>query len=90
MVIYLAGLQEISEELYDAAKVDGANALQRLLYITIPSLRLVHIFVIPMSVISSMRVFGQVIVMTQGGPFGQHIHAGAASLCGGVGEFPPG
>lgn len=81
MVIYLAGLQEIPEELYDAAKVDGANALQRLVHITIPSLRLVHIFVIPMSVITSMRVFGQVIVMTQGGPFGstytlvQHLYA---------------
>lgn len=70
MVIYLAGLQEIPQELYEAARVDGANGWQQFQYITIPGLRLMHIFVIPMSVISSMRVFGQVMVMTNGGPIG--------------------
>lgn len=70
MIIYLAGLQEIPEELYDAAKVDGANNFQQFMYITIPGLRLMHLFVIPMSVISSLRVFGQVMVMTSGGPIG--------------------
>ena len=80
-IIYLAGLQEIPEDLYEASKVDGATALQRFLFITIPSLRLIHIFVIPLSVISSMRVFGQVLVMTQGGPIGstytlvQHLYS---------------
>ena len=69
-VIYLAGLQEIPQELYEAARVDGANALQQFRYITMPGLYLMHIFVIPMSVISSMRVFGQVVVMTNGGPIG--------------------
>ena len=70
MIIYLAGLQEIPEELYDAARVDGASPLQQFRYITVPSLYLTHIFVIPMSVISSLRVFGQVVVMTAGGPVG--------------------
>jgi multiple sugar transport system permease protein len=70
MIIYLAGLQEIPEELYDAARVDGANAFQQFRYITLPSLYLMHIFVIPTSVISSLRVFGQVMVMTAGGPIG--------------------
>ena len=80
-IIYLAGLQEIPEDLYEAAKVDGSTALQRFLFITVPSLRLIHIFVIPLSVISSMRVFGQVLVMTQGGPIGstytlvQHLYS---------------
>ena len=80
-IIYLAGLQEIPEDYYEAAKVDGATALQRFLLITVPSLRLIHIFVIPLSVISSMRVFGQVLVMTQGGPIGstytlvQHLYS---------------
>ena len=80
-IIYLAGLQEIPEDLYEASKVDGATALQRFLFITVPSLRLIHIFVIPLSVISSMRVFGQVLVMTQGGPIGstytlvQHLYS---------------
>lgn len=70
MIIYLAGLQEIPEELYDAARVDGANTLQQFRFITLPSLYLTHIFVIPMSVIGSLRVFGQVVVMTAGGPVG--------------------
>ena len=80
-IIYLAGLQEIPEDLYEASKVDGATALQRFLFITVPSLRLIHIFVIPLSVISSMRVFDQVLVMTQGGPIGitytlvQHLYS---------------
>ena len=80
-IICLAGLQEIPEDLYEAAKVDGSDALQRFLFITIPSLRLIHIFVIPLSVISSMRVFGRVLVMTQGGPIGstytlvQHLYS---------------
>ncbi len=69
-IIYLAGLQEIPTELYEAARVDGASAVQQFRYITLPSLYLMHIFVIPMSVISSMRVFGQVVVMTNGGPIG--------------------
>ncbi|MBC8170508.1 MAG: sugar ABC transporter permease [Anaerolineae bacterium] len=81
MIIYLAGLQEIPEELYDAAKVDGANPLQQFRYITLPGLYLTHVFVIPMSVISSLRVFGQVMVMTGGGPIGstytvvQHLYS---------------
>jgi multiple sugar transport system permease protein len=81
MIIYLAGLQEIPKELYEAARVDGANAFQQFRYITLPGLYLVHIFVIPMSVISSLRVFGQVMVMTNGGPIGstytlvQHLYS---------------
>jgi multiple sugar transport system permease protein len=68
MIIYLAGLQEIPQELYEAARVDGANAVQQFRFITMPGLYLMHIFVIPMSIISSLRVFGQVQVMTEGGP----------------------
>lgn len=81
MIIYLAGLQEIPKELYEAARVDGASAFQQFRYITLPGLYLVHIFVIPMSVISSLRVFGQVMVMTNGGPIGstytlvQHLYS---------------
>lgn len=81
MIIYLAGLQEIPRELYEAARVDGANAFQQFRYITLPGLYLMHVFVIPMSVISSLRVFGQVMVMTNGGPIGatytlvQHLYS---------------
>jgi multiple sugar transport system permease protein len=71
MIIYLAGLQDIPEELYEAAKIDGANGWQQVRHITIPMLMPVNAFVIPLTVIASWRVFGQAFVMTQGGPQGR-------------------
>ena len=68
MVIYLAGLQSIPEEMYDSAKVDGANALQRLLYITIPLLRPTTFFLLITSVIGTFNIFTEVYIMTNGGP----------------------
>jgi len=68
MVIYLAGLQSIPEEMYDAAKVDGANALQRLLYITIPLLRPTTFFLLITSIIGTFQIFTEVYIMTNGGP----------------------
>lgn len=68
MVIFMAGLQAISVSLYEAAKIDGANALQRFWHITIPSLRHTTLFVVTISVIASFQVFDQVFVMTHGGP----------------------
>jgi multiple sugar transport system permease protein len=68
MVIYLAGLQSIPEEMYDAAKVDGANALQRLFYITIPLLRPTTFFLLVTSVIGTFQIFTEVYIMTNGGP----------------------
>ena len=68
MVIYLAGLQSIPEEMYDAAKVDGASALQRLLYITIPLLRPTTFFLLITGVIGTFQIFTEVYIMTNGGP----------------------
>ncbi|HET6597016.1 MAG TPA: sugar ABC transporter permease [Anaerolineales bacterium] len=68
MVIYLAGLQSIPEEMYDAAKVDGANALQRLLFITIPLLRPTTFFLFITAVIGTFQIFTEVYIMTNGGP----------------------
>ncbi len=68
MVIFLAGLQGIAEELYEAAKVDGANAWARFRYITFPQLRNTTIFVIISTTILAFRLFTQVDVMTKGGP----------------------
>lgn len=68
MVIYLAGLQEIPESLYEAAEVDGANALQQFWYVTLPQLRNTTIFVVLATTILAFRLFTQVEVMTQGGP----------------------
>ena len=68
MVIYLAGLQSIPEEMYDASKVDGANAWQRLLYITIPLLRPTTFFLLITGVIGTFQIFTEVYIMTNGGP----------------------
>jgi len=68
MVIYLAGLQGIPQHLYDAAAVDGANAWQRFRHITLPMLATTTFFVMVTSVISSFQVFGQIFVLTRGGP----------------------
>ena len=69
-VVFLAGLQGIDENLYDAAKVDGANNWQVFRYITIPSLRRTMTLVSVLQVIASFQVFGQIDVITQGGPSG--------------------
>lgn len=68
MVIFLAGLQEIPMEFYEAADVDGANKLEQFLYITVPQLRNTIIFVVLSTTILAFRLFDQVQVMTQGGP----------------------
>ena len=70
MVIYLAGLQGIPNELYEAGRVDGANAWQQFWQITIPQLRNTTIFVIISTTILAFKLFTQVWVMTRGGPQG--------------------
>ena len=69
LVLFLAGLQDIPEDLYDAAKVDGAGAWSLFWNITLPGLRATTLFVTATTIIGAFRVFGQVYVMTQGGPF---------------------
>ncbi len=68
IVIYLARLQGIPTELYEAAEIDGANGWQRLLHITIPMMTPVIFFNLIMGVINSFQVFTQAYVMTGGGP----------------------
>ncbi|MDR6550951.1 sugar ABC transporter permease [Paenibacillus qinlingensis] len=68
MVIFMAGLQGISVSLYEAAKIDGANTIQKFWHITVPSLTQTTLFVIIISIIASFQVFDQVFVMTHGGP----------------------
>jgi len=68
MVIYLAGLQEIPDSLYEAADVDGANRLQQFLNVTLPQLRNTTIFVVLATTILAFKLFTQVEVMTKGGP----------------------
>lgn len=68
MLVYLAGLQGIPLSFYEAAKIDGANRRQLLRHITWPLLRPVTFYLFVTGVISSMQVFGLVLVMTRGGP----------------------
>jgi multiple sugar transport system permease protein len=68
MIVYLAGIQGIPTELYEAAKVDGAGPLARLRYVTIPMLRPTTLFLLVMGIIGSFQVFTQIFVMTSGGP----------------------
>ena len=68
MVLFLAGLQTIPTELYEAARVDGANAWQRFWNITLPGLRPTTFFVLIMCTVQSFKVFDLIIVMTDGGP----------------------
>ncbi|MCA9835573.1 MAG: sugar ABC transporter permease [Trueperaceae bacterium] len=68
MIIFLAGLQDIPKEVLEAAKVDGANAFQRFIQITIPLLRPVILFVVVTFTISTFRNFGLIFLLTQGGP----------------------
>jgi|YNPMSStandDraft_2_1061718.scaffolds.fasta_scaffold01009_4 ABC-type sugar transport system permease subunit len=70
MIILLAAMQDIPTEVIEAAKVDGANGWQSFWQITVPLLRPVIIMLITINIISCMRLFGLVFVMTDGGPAG--------------------
>ena len=68
MIVYLAALQGISQELYEAADIDGATGWKKLRYITIPMLKPTTFFVVIMLTIQCFKVFDLIYVMTQGGP----------------------
>ena len=68
MLINLAGLQGIPTDLYDAASIDGANALQRLINVTIPMMTPLILFNLVMGIIGGLQVFVVAFVMTGGGP----------------------
>jgi putative chitobiose transport system permease protein len=68
MVIYLAGLQSIPVELYEAAAIDGSDGWQKHWDITLPLMRPYLLLVAVISSISAMKVFEEVYIMTQGGP----------------------
>lgn len=69
MLLFIAGLQNVDRSLYDAAQVDGASALQKLRYVTLPALREVMTFVVSLAMINGLKGFATVYIMTNGGPF---------------------
>lgn len=68
MLLFLSGLQSVPEYLYEAASMDGAARWQKFVNITIPQLAPTTFFVFVMSCINSFQVFGQVLIVTNGGP----------------------
>jgi multiple sugar transport system permease protein len=68
MILFLAGLQAIPEDLYEAGKIDGASSLQRFCFITIPNLKETFIIAGVWGMMQSIKVFEQPFVMTYGGP----------------------
>lgn len=70
LILYSSGLSTIPEELYEVSDVDGANSLQKLLYITIPSLRPVTVTVVAMTLLWELKIFDLVYTATGGGPGG--------------------
>ena len=68
VIIALAGVQNIDDTFYDAAKVDGANALQRFFNVTLPLLTPTLFFLLIINVINSFQTFGEIHILTQGGP----------------------
>jgi ABC-type sugar transport system permease subunit len=68
MVLFIAGMQSIDEELYDAAKVFGAGAWQQFRYVTLPGLRQQLLVAFVLTFIAALRVFDTVFVLTNGGP----------------------
>jgi ABC-type sugar transport system permease subunit len=70
MVIYLAGLSNVNQELVEAARIDGANALQRLFSVIIPQLRPTIVFLAITLMINFLKTYVQVAILTNGGPYG--------------------
>jgi multiple sugar transport system permease protein len=68
MIYWLAGLQSVPGELYDAARIDGANSAQVLRFVTLPLLRPVALTIVALTLVWSLNVFELVQVMTSGGP----------------------
>ena len=68
MVIYLAGLQGVPSDLYEAAEVDGAGTIPRFWHITLPMISPVIFFNLIIGIIAALQIFNQAYIMTQGGP----------------------
>jgi multiple sugar transport system permease protein len=87
MVIFLAGLQDISRELYEAAEMDGASPVQQFFNVTLPGLRPVTIFVVTITLLASANLFGQSYIITQGQP-GQETRSAIMQIAEeGLGRF---
>ncbi len=69
MLLFIAGLQNISPEIYEASSIDGANSFQQFIYITCPLVWPVTSLVLLLQLIAQFKIFDQVYLLTQGGPY---------------------
>lgn len=69
MIYWLAGLQTVPRELYEAAKVDGANSLRTFVHITLPQIIPIGLVILLLNIAGSLKVFDLIKTMTEGGPF---------------------
>lgn len=69
MILFLAGLQNVPQELYEASRIDGASSWQRFRHVTWPNLGNTNFFVIVMAIIGAFQVFGIALVFEEGGPY---------------------
>lgn len=90
MVVFLAGLQDIPTDMYEAAALDGATKRQQFFGITVPLLRPVVFFVLTLGFIGTFQVFDQIFVMTSGGPAKTTITLGYLIYQEGFGNFAMG
>lgn len=70
LIIYLAALQSLALEHYEAAEVDGANAWQRFVHLTVPLVKPTTVMLVILGIVDSFLVFDQIMVLTRGGPSG--------------------
>lgn len=70
MLLYLAGLQNVPEEVREAARIDGAGPIRAFWSVVLPLLRPVTFYLVVLTVTGSFQVFGSIYIMTQGGPVG--------------------
>jgi ABC-type sugar transport system permease subunit len=68
LVYWMAALQNVPEELYEAADLDGANARQKLLHVTLPMIKPVAVIITILALVNALHVFGVVVTLTGGGP----------------------
>lgn len=68
MIYWMAALQNVPEEVYEAAELDGANELQKLFLVTLPIIRPVATLITFLALVNALRVFGLVVTLTSGGP----------------------
>lgn len=70
MIFYLAALEKVPAELYEASDLDGANAFQRFCYMTLPSISPTTFFLMIITMVNSLQAYDQIQILTQGGPSG--------------------